>query len=597
MLRILWRIVKYALRHKMLVVVAYAAMAGSIVALLLIPRLLGNAIDTALESGSRAQLLVQAGLIVAMAAVQGGLRYIDEYTSEIVVQRVGREIRTDIFQKLQSLSYGFHDRQRTGDLMSRATADVDSVRVFPIWGLGEFAYVVILVVTASALMLTMNLLLGLATLAFMALVIWRSAADVPTMVGLYRQGQDAIGRMATVVQEALTGIRVVKAFGGEVLERAKFQQPAGDARDYHAAASEKSIIRQAFSALVMSAAITTVILLGAHEILAGRLSPGGMAAFLLYMGFLAQPIRMSGFALVQASSAKASGERVFEIIDAVSPVEERRGAVAMPKASGRVRFEGVSFSYDRRVPALHDVDFEVEPGQMVALLGAAGSGKTSLAHLIPRFYEVTSGRVLIDGRDVRDVTLASLRGNVGIVLQESFAFASTIRDNIGYGLDDPELEDIIAASKVAQLHDFIDELPDGYDTWVGERGITLSGGQRQRLGNRKDPPDRSAHPDTGRLDLQRGRGDRVQAAGGAVPRDRGTHHVRNSPPAIDGASGRPRAGPRRGQNRRARDPPRAAGPRRVLQAHPRPPARAHCQGGGSGGLDSPVRGNDDRKGS
>lgn len=492
MLRILWRIVRYALRHKLLVTVAYGAMAGSIVALLIIPRLVGSAIDTALESGSVTSLLLQAGAIVAMAAVQGVLRYVDEYTSEIVVQRVGREIRTDIFQKLQSLSYGFHDRQRTGDLMARATADVDSVRVFPIWGLGEFGFMVVLVGTASILMLTMNLLLGLATVGFMAIVIWRSAADVPVMVGLHRQGQEAIGRMATVVQEALTGIRVVKAFGGQVLERAKFQDPAIDARDYGTAASKKSATRAALSTLVMNASIITVLSLGAYEVLAGRLTPGEMAAFLLYLGLLARPIRFAGFAVVSASSARASGERVFDILDAESPVEERRGAEAMPRADGHVRFEGVSFSYDDRVPALHDIDFEVQPGQMVALLGAAGSGKTSLAHLVPRFYDVTAGRVLVDGHDVRDVTLASLRGNVGIVLQESFAFASTIKDNIGYGLDDPEIEDIIAASKVAQLHDFVDGLPDGYDTWVGERGITLSGGQRQRLGIARtlltDPP-------------------------------------------------------------------------------------------------------------
>lgn len=492
MLRILWRIVKYALRHKLLVTVAYATMAGSIVALLVIPRLVGNAIDTALENGSLTDLLMQAGAIIAMAGVQGVLEYIEVYTSEIVLQRVGREIRTDTFQKLQSLSYGFHDRQRTGDLMSRATVDVDSVRTFPIWGLGEFAFMIILVGTASILMLTMNVLLGLATMGFMALVIWRSAADVPVMVGLHRQGQAAIGRTATVVQEALTGIRVVKAFGGEALERAKFDEPASDARDYGTAASKMSVARASLSALVMNASIITVIALGAHEVLAGRLTPGEMAAFLLYMGFLARPIRFAGFAVVAASSARASGERVFEIIDAESPVEERRGATAMSRASGHVRFEHVSFSYDDRVPALHDIDFEVRPGEMVALLGAAGSGKTTLAHLVPRFYDVTEGRVLIDGHDVREVTLASLRGNVGIVLQESFAFASTIKDNIGYGLDDPELGDIVAASEVAQLHDFVDGLPDGYDTWVGERGITLSGGQRQRLGIARtlltDPP-------------------------------------------------------------------------------------------------------------
>ena len=200
LMRILWRIVKYALRHNLLVAVTYAAMAGSIVSLLIIPRLVGIAIDTTLESGSWRLLLLQAGAIVAMAAVQGVLHYIDEYTSEIVVQRVGREIRADLFQKLQSLSYGFHDKQRTGDLMARATVDVDLVRTFPVWGLGEFAFMAILVGAASALMLTMNLILALVTVGFMAFIIWRSAAEVPTMVRLYMQGQQAIGRMATVVK-------------------------------------------------------------------------------------------------------------------------------------------------------------------------------------------------------------------------------------------------------------------------------------------------------------------------------------------------------------------------------------------------------------
>ena len=246
---------------------------------------------------------------------------------------------------------------------------VDSARTFPIWGLGEFAFMVILVGTASVLMLTMNLRLGLATVGFMAFVIWRSAADVPVMVELHRQGQQAIGRMATVVQEALTGIRVVKAFDGRALEGTKFQGPATDARDYGTAASNISVTRGALSALVMNASIITVMSLGAHEVLSGRLTPGEMAAFLLYLGFLARPIRMAGFAIVEASSARVPGERVFEIIDAESPVEERRGAAAMRRADGHVRFEHVSFSYDDRVPALHDIDFEVEPAQMVALLG------------------------------------------------------------------------------------------------------------------------------------------------------------------------------------------------------------------------------------
>jgi ATP-binding cassette subfamily B protein len=492
MLKLFWRIMKYAMRHKWLSLVAYVSMAGGIVSLLVIPRLLGTAIDTVIESGSRSQFLIQAALIIFAAGARGALTYVEEYSSDVVNQRVGREIRNDIFQKLQSLSYGFHDRQRTGDLMSRATVDVEWIQTFPISGLGHLAYLVILIGAASALMLTMNLLLGAATLAFMAFVIWRSAAMMPGMVGLYEQGQEAMGQMATVVQQALTGIRVVKGFGGKSLEKAKFDATARDVWSYHSAAGLKSVTRLAMSSFAMNLAIITILGLGAQEILSGRLSPGDLAAFLLYLGLLAIPIRQSGFVIVSVSTAKASGARVFEILDAESPVEESPNAVPLARSTGQVRFEGVSMSYDDQVPAVHDINFEAQPGQLIAILGAAGSGKSSLVHLIPRFYDVTDGRVLIDGHDVRDLTLHSLRGNVGIVLQDSFAFASTISDNIGYGLDDPPLDDIIEASRVAQLHDFVSGLPEGYDTWVGERGITLSGGQRQRLAIARtiltDPP-------------------------------------------------------------------------------------------------------------
>ena len=298
--------------------------------------------------------------------------------------------------------------------------------------------------------------------------------------------------MATVVQQALTGIRVVKGFGGQVLESAKFDATARDIWRFHSAAGLKSVSRQALSSFVMNIAIITVLGVGSNEILSGRLSPGEMAAFLLYLGLLATPIRMSGFAIVQASTAKASGEPVFEILDAESPVEESPRAVSMPRAKGHIKFEGVSMSYGDEVAGVHDITMEALPGQLVAILGATGSAKSSLVHLIPRFYDVTDGRILIDGHDVRDLTLHSLRGNVGIVLQDSFAFASSISDNIGYGLDNPLPDDIIAAAKVAQLHDFISGLPEGYDTWIGERGITLSGGQRQRLAIARtvltDPP-------------------------------------------------------------------------------------------------------------
>ena len=223
-----------------------------------------------------------------------------------------------------------------------------------------------------------------------------------------------------------------------------------------------------------------------------RLTFGELSAFILWMGLLAMPVRMIGWMLNTLTRAAAAGQRIFEVLDAESPVEERPGATPLPRATGHVRFEGVSLSYDERVPAVHDVSFEAEPGQLVAILGGPGSGKSTVVHLIPRFYDVSSGRIAVDGVDVRDVTLASLRQNVGIVLQDVFVFGATLRDNIAYGVDDASMEEEVRASKIAQLHPFVKSLPKGYDSWVGERGITLSGGQRQRLAIARtlllDPP-------------------------------------------------------------------------------------------------------------
>jgi ATP-binding cassette subfamily B protein len=274
---------------------------------------------------------------------------------------------------------------------------------------------------------------------------------------------------------------VVKAFGARKYEEDKFIQRAS-AVAKHSYAATRLFASQA-SLMTFAFTIATLVILwyGGREIAAGQLTEGQLAMFVLYMGILAFPVRMTGWLVNTVSRAISAGQRIFEILDADSPVTEKPGAIVMPKTHGHVRFESVSLSYDSHIPAIHDIDLEVLPGQMVALLGSPGSGKSTIVNLVPRFYEVSSGSVTIDGNDVRDVSLASLRRNIGIVLQDTFAFSATIRDNIAYGVDNASLDDVVSAAKVAQLHEFIRGLPDGYDTWVGERGVTLSGGQRQRL--------------------------------------------------------------------------------------------------------------------
>ena len=295
-----------------------------------------------------------------------------------------------------------------------------------------------------------------------------------------------------MVQENLTGIRVVKAFGARHYERAKFEPKASALARLNFIGNKAWIGRDALSSFATYFTTGLILWFGGREVISGGLTAGELATFILYMGVLQRPVGFSGFLLVAFTQAFAAGKRIFGVLDTESPVKEEPGAKTLSRAQAHIKFEKVSLSYDHADEAIHDVDFEAQPGQLVALLGAPGSGKSTIAHLIPRFYDVSAGRITIDGNDVRDLTLDSLRQNVGIVLQDIFAFAATIRDNIAYGRNDAPMEDIVRAAKVAHLHDFIESLPKGYDTMVGERGITLSGGQRQRLAIARtillDPP-------------------------------------------------------------------------------------------------------------
>ena len=491
-MRTLLRITRYGLRYKWHMMASYVSLAAATVSMMTIPRLTGFAIDEAVAGGSVGRLLLLVGIIVVVAAARGLFTYGGEYLQEVTSQRVAYDLRSDFFTKLQGLSFGFHDRQQTGNLMSRATGDVEMVRTFAGAGFGRFLFLFLVMGTVAILMLTMNWRLGLVSLVVIPALVWRSAVTTLPMSRAYGKGFEEQGHMATAVQESLAGIRVVKAFGASAFERAKFERRAAAVEAADVAAAMLSISRIFLFWLSLNASLGAVLWVGAHEAVAGRLTAGELAAFLVYVGVLKWPIVHSGFALVDLSRALSAGNRLFEILDAESPVKEKTGALTLPRVQGQVVFDHVSLNYDAAGPALRDVSFEAQPGQLVAILGAPGSGKSTVAHLVPRFYDISDGRVLIDGHDVRDLSLDSLRRNVGIVMQESFAFMATIKDNITYGVGYATMEDVERVAEVAQLHDFISSLEDGYDTQVGERGITLSGGQQQRLGIARtllvDPP-------------------------------------------------------------------------------------------------------------
>ena len=478
-MKILFRLIGYALERRALFIITAVVMASSTVPRVAIPRLAGNAIDEALAS-AHGELALVVGQIVLAGMIRAILGYLALYLSE----RVGREtefrLRSDFFDKLQSLNFGFYDRQKTGDLTSRAMVDIDSAARFISVGVLNGISALVLYVLPMAVIISIEWRMGLAVLICFVLVSW---VGVKLAAGLYRANRrifQETGRMNTLVQEALAGMRTVKALGSQHYELARFRERAGSVAANSIVAGQLSVTRDAVLTVLFAMVIAGILLYGGWQVQKSALTPGALASFVLYMVMLT--ISMIGFEwrVHLFARALAAGERIFEVLDTRNPLEVSENAMDL-SARGQVEFDAVSFEYDTDVPALHDVSFELQPGQTAAIVGAAGSGKSTIAHLLPRFYDVSAGRVLIDGMDVRDMTLESLRRNVGIVQQDVFAFSATIRDNIAYGVDDASMDDIVSAAKVAQLHDFVAELPDGYDTWVGERGITLSGGQRQRL--------------------------------------------------------------------------------------------------------------------
>ena len=491
-LKVIWRLTHYGLKYRWRLATAFLAMLGAVAFSVAIPRLLGTAIDEVLTGGAQSDLALLAGTIVGVGLLLGVARYVQSYLSEGVSQRAAFDIRNDFFEKLQNLSFGFHDKQQTGNLMSKATADVDAVRWLFSMGLINGFRITLMLIVVAALPISINVRLGVATMAFVPLFVWHAIAMAQRMRGTWMAVQIETGKMTTVLQESLAGIRVVKAFGARDHEEAKFEKRADALAEHSYNVQSLFATRGSMMTFFFSIATGVILWVGGREVVADRLTAGEMAAFIMYMSILAMPVRMTGWIVNILSRASSAGQRIFDVLDAESPVQERPDAIPVGRVEGNVKFEDVSLAYDSGPPAVRNVSFEVDSGQLVAILGAAGSGKSTLVHVIPRFYDVSSGRVLIDGVDTRDATLASLRQNVGIVLQDVFVFGASIRDNIKYGVDEASEEEIVRAAQIAQLHDFIEELPKGYDTPVGERGVTLSGGQRQRLAIARtillDPP-------------------------------------------------------------------------------------------------------------
>ncbi|MXX52675.1 MAG: ABC transporter ATP-binding protein [Dehalococcoidia bacterium] len=491
-MRGLVRLTKYAFRHQWYLIGAYAAMTASSLSALVVPRMLGEAIDEALASGLQSRLLLLAGVIVLFSLLRGMFSYGQRYLSESLSQRSAYDLREDFFRKLQGMSFGFFDREQTGDLMSKATQDVEAVRMFVSMGMVRGLSIFVTLGAVLTLMAVMNWRLTLVCAAFLPIILWRALSMSRSLRPIWMKVQEETGAMTTVLQENLSGMRVVKAFGARDYEESKFNSRADAIARLTYSATRLFASQGSLMTFIFTSATGAILWYGGREVAAGRLTPGELASFILFMGLLGMPVRMSGWLMNTLSRASSAGQRLYDVLDAESPVTEKPDAMPLPRVAGHIAFENVSVSYDDSVSAVRNIDFEARPGQMIALLGGPGSGKSTIAHVIPRFYDVSEGRITIDGHDVRDVALSSLRHNVGIVLQDVFVFSASVKDNIAYGLDEVDMDEVVRAAKIAQLHDFIEGLPDGYDTWVGERGVTLSGGQRQRLAIARtlllDPP-------------------------------------------------------------------------------------------------------------
>ena len=511
----LWRAVTYVGHYKNMTLLAYAAIFVSVAAQLMVPQMVQMILD-AVTNGMIAQQLANipsqflpmaleklgwtmaqydqfsnnaetaifwsAGLIVAFAVARAGFSFAQTFLSQVMSQNVAFDFRNELYAKIQRLSFSYHDRNQTGQLMVRATDDVEKVRRFIGQGMVMALQAVIMLTGTLIILFLTNAKLTLIILPIMPIALFMFMVFGKITQPMFVEVQRRLSRLNAILQENMAGIKVVKAFARNPEEKAKFERSADDYM-----AQQLKVVR-IFSFLfpivflVVNLGQAAVLYFGGKQIIYGDLTLGQWQKFSLYLVYVFFPLGQLGFIISQMSQAAASAKRIFDILDARNEVVEKPHAIELSTIEGCVTFDDVTFRYyPEGEPVLSHVSFEAQPGETVALVGPTGAGKTTIINLIPRFYDVSQGAVRIDGIDVRDVTLASLRKQIGIVLQETTLFSGTIKDNIAFGRPDASMDAIIAAAKAAAAHDFIMSFPDGYDTPVGERGTTLSGGQKQRI--------------------------------------------------------------------------------------------------------------------
>lgn len=459
---------------------------------LLIPQYLGEAVDTAqgfLAGGVKAEqardaLMFAAMMLLGAGVIRGIFTMIHNYMGESIGQNIGYQLRLAYFAKLQQLSFSYHDRVHTGDMITRGMLDIEGVRRFIDGAMYRVIVLVILVSVGGYLLISTDVVMGLLSLSFIPIVAWRGTVSRLHLRRTWRFLQERMSILTRTMEENLGGIRVVRAFAGQEYELRKFEVSSQSALSMSKERIQIRTSNAAIMAVSYYLAMVLVLWVGGIKIIDGEFTVGQLAEFLTFMAILQQPVRQISMVVNSTARASISGGRVFEVLDLEPDVSDSPGAPDLVITRGVLRFENVDFSYkteDGEKQALHGISFDVVPGKSIGIVGPPGSGKSTIAHLIPRFYDVTGGRITIDGQDIRTVTTKSLRAAVGVVQQDTFMFTADIESNVAYGDPVAGHDRITGAAESAQLHDYIMRLPDRYGTMVGERGVMLSGGQRQRL--------------------------------------------------------------------------------------------------------------------
>jgi len=480
-MRIFLRILSLMKRYWPQLLVVFIALLLATFLYLINPWVIKLTIDRII-SQKRLEILVWASLVIVLVEIfRGGFHFIQDYLLEFLSNRLVYDLRNRMYQHLQRLSFSYYDRAQTGELVSRTMSDVETIGFFLGFGMGIFFSTLILFIATVFLLARLHWRLTLLSLSFMPLIALLAYRLSNLVRPRYRKIQERIADLTSVLQETISGTRVVKAFAAEEYEIKKFGNKNRELLNENVLAAKIWASYRPLINTVAAMGMAMILWYGGYQVIRGNLTPGSFVAFLSYLLMLLWPMQAIGWIVNLLQRAVASAGRIFEILDTAPLIKEKVLTREVPFLRGHVRFENVSFGYDETLPVLKNINLEVLPGEKVALIGATGSGKSTLVSLIPRFYDVQEGRITIDRIDVRDLPLSFLRCQIGVVLQETFLFSTTIRENITYGRTNATEEEVIEAARAAGIHEEIMAFPQGYNNLVGERGITLSGGQKQRV--------------------------------------------------------------------------------------------------------------------